>query len=180
MQNCVFASFCVSVSTLLYRHQWHVCILSQTYLHCIRFMLLMWAFVHDVSLWVWAVTMVTQEIGRLKWWCHHTDCRYHFLDPKGKETLCQLDLLLLWAQKLKFWVKYSQMSQSRINTEPSLIPQQFSNRFKYCNRVKHIRLILELNDPWTARGQCFRLHENDMHSYIPYKRAITIHLALCL
>lgn len=93
VQTCVCASVCVSVSALLYSHQWNVCILSQTCLYSIRFMLLMWAFVHDVSQWVWAVAMVTQEIGRLKWWCHHTDRRYHFLDPKGKETLCQLDLL---------------------------------------------------------------------------------------
>lgn len=50
----------VSVSTLLYRHQWNVCILSQTCLYCIGFMLLMWAFVHDVSVSVS---------------CHHGDSR---------------------------------------------------------------------------------------------------------
>lgn len=69
-----------------------------------------------------------------RWWCHHTDRRYHFLDPTGNWSLCQLNLLRSQAEGR---AKYSQMSQSRIKTEPSLIPQQFSNRFRYCKKRKH-------------------------------------------
>lgn len=37
---------------------------------------------------------------------------------------------------------YSQMSSNRIKTEPSLIPQQFSRRFRYCREHKHSHLTL--------------------------------------
>lgn len=159
---CVFASL---LSTRVMCDPYHMCPLSNLFIQWETYSTCWWQhsyvmFVREsasvrlltyASASLWTVAMVTMGCGLgssvTSWYWsviqetnHVASSFKHTINP----LLSQTHDLKLYNSHAEAgdWAGYLQMSRNRIKTEPSLIPQQFSKRFRYCREHKHRHLIL--------------------------------------